>query len=297
MGVSRRTFDTAFAGVTPDPSVVAKTHKQSEFVRPIWDYIDSAVTPKRITKGRRELQETRGVLSRIERTYGVDPYIVLGVWGVETNFGSNLGDTSVIRDLATLAYVHYRGEYFRRELLIALEILQQGHVSAAGMKGSWAGAMGQTQFMPSAFMRYAVDFEGDGRKNIWTSAPDALASTANFLARHGWRPGWTWGYEVFPPRSPILSAGRDLPFAAWARAGFRRADGFPMPTEGRARLLLPAGRKGPAFLVTRNFDVIKRYNDSTAYALSVALLSDRIAGEGPLKQPWPDDFPTASIAR
>jgi lytic murein transglycosylase len=278
--------------------VLAKTRKQSEFVKPVWDYLASAVSLKRIGSGRRKLAEGQPVLARIQRTYGVDPYTVLAVWGLETNFGTNVGDTSVIRDLATLAYAHYRGEYFRRELLIALKILQEGHVSAAGMRGSWAGAMGQTQFMPSSFMRYAVDFEGNGRKDIWTSAPDALASTANFLARHGWVRGWTWGYEVLPSSSGFLAAGRTLSFAAWSAEGFRRADGFPMPTEGQASLLMPAGSAGPVFLVTKNFKVIKSYNNSTAYALGVALLSDRIAGAGPLKGTWPNqDIPTASLAR
>lgn len=298
MGVSRPIFEAAFAGLTPDPVILAKTRKQAEFVKPIWQYLAAAVSKKRIGTGREKFAATKPILARIARTYGVDPYIVLGVWGLETNFGSNTGDTSVIRDLATLAYARYRGGYFRRELLIALKILQEGHVSVAAMRGSWAGAMGQTQFMPSAFMRYAVDFQGNGRKDIWTSAPDALASTANFLAKHGWVRGWTWGYEVLPPAAAFLAPGRTLPFATWAREGFRRADGFAMPTEGNASLLLPAGSNGPAFLVTKNFYVIKTYNNSTAYALGVALLSDRIAGAAPLKGTWPgQDFPTASIAR
>lgn len=298
MGVSRKTFEAAFAGVTPDPAVLAKTKSQAEFVKPVWDYLASAVSSKRIDTGRQKLTEAKPVLARIERAYGVDPYIVLGVWGLESNFGRNVGDTSVIRDLATLAYARYRGDYFRHELLIALKILQEGHVSVGAMQGSWAGAMGQTQFMPSSFMRYAVDFDGGRRKNIWTSAPDALASTANFLARHGWVRGWTWGYEVIPPGSGFLVAGRTLPFASWSAEGYRRADGFQMPREGRASLLLPAGSNGPAFLVTKNFKVIKSYNNSTAYALGVALLSDRIAGAPALKGTWPNqDIPTASIAR
>ena len=297
-GVSRETFTEAFAGLVPDPGVIEKAQNQAEFVKPIWDYIASSVSTKRIAKGRAKLSVLGPSLERISSSYGVDPYILLSVWGMESNFGENCGATSVIRDLATLAYVRYRGDYFRRELVVALQILQQGHVSRAGMQGSWAGAMGQTQFMPSSFMRYAVDFDGSGRKDIWTSSTDALASTANFLARHGWVRGWTWGYEVLPP-SGALRAGRTQSFGAWAAEGFRRADGVGMPREGSATLLLPAGASGPAFLTTKNFSVIKSYNSSTAYALGVALLSDRLAGEGPLKGTWPDDgdLPTASLAR
>ena len=289
-GISRAKFDLAFAGVTPDPEVIALTKKQAEFVRPISDYLEHAVSQARIEKGRTEARAWKETLDKAEARFGVDPYIVLGVWGLESNFGSNTGDRSVIRCLATLAFAHYRGDYFRKELLNALEILQQGHVTPAAMRGSWAGAMGQTQFMPSAFKLYAIDFHGHGRKDIWNDVPDALGSTANYLKKHGWIAGETWGYEVVLPKS-FAAAGQKTggakSFRLWAEAGVRRADGRAMPAKGEASLLLPAGREGPVFLVTRNFKVIKSYNNSTAYALGVALLGDRIAGWAPVKTPWP----------
>ncbi len=288
-GVSRATFDAAFAGVTADPAVLEKTHRQAEFAKPIGDYLSSAVSDKRIATGRAKAQDWQHWIGKAETTYGVDRYIVLGVWGLETNFGGFAGNDYVIRSLATLAYARYRGDYFRRELITALQILQEGHTDPAHMVGSWAGAMGQTQFMPSAFKSYAVDFEGHGRRDIWTSVPDAIGSTANYLRKHGWIAGETWGYEVELPADLTHAsvANRYEGFTTWTARGVRRADGGSMPTTGKAALLLPSGARGPAFLVTPNFKVIKSYNNSTSYALGVALLSDRIAGWGPLKGQWP----------
>ncbi|HEU0148687.1 MAG TPA: lytic murein transglycosylase, partial [Bradyrhizobium sp.] len=185
-GVSRATFDAALRGVTPDSDVIERTRKQAEFVKPVGDYLETAVSAKRIEKGRAKAREWKETLEKVERAYGVDSYIVLGVWGMETNFGGYVGDKYVIRALATLAYARYRGDYFKKELLSALQILEAGHVQARDMQGSWAGAMGQTQFMPTSFNQYAVDFDGDGHKDIWTNVPDALASTANYLKKHGW---------------------------------------------------------------------------------------------------------------
>ena len=288
-GVSRATFEAAFRGVTPDPDVIARTHKQAEFVKPIGDYLATAVSAKRIEKGQTKAREWKETLEKVERVYGVDPYVVLGVWGMETNFGGYVGDKYVIRALATLAYARYRGDYFKKELLSALQILEAGHIHAKDMQGSWAGAMGQTQFMPSSFNHYAVDFDGDGHKDIWTNVPDALASTANYLKKHGWIAGETWGYEVLLPADFEARGGAATyrPFAHWAGKGVTRADGQAMPREGEAALIMPAGASGPAFLVTRNFKVIKTYNNSTAYALGVALLGDRIAGWPALKASWP----------
>ncbi len=286
-GVSRATFDRAFADFTPDEAVLAKTHRQAEFVKPIAVYLAAAVSATRIDTGQDRAREWKATLERADARFGVDPYVVLGVWGLETNFGANPGDLSTVRCLATLAYARYRGDYFRKELLDALDILQAGHITPDAMRGSWAGAMGQTQFMPSAFKRYAIDFDGQGRKDIWRDVPDALGSTANYLAKHGWVAGLPWGAEVVAPQ-PVTGDGRAMrSFASYAAAGFRRADGGPLPAEGEAAVLTPAGPDGPCFLVTRNFRVIKSYNNSTAYALGVALLGDRIAGGGPLRTNWP----------
>lgn len=286
-GVSRETFDRAFAGVTPDDAVLAKTRKQAEFVKPISVYLASAVSASRIEAGQAGARDWKATLEKADARFGVDPYIILGVWGLETNFGKNPGDLSTIRCLATLAYARYRGDYFRKELLDALDILQQGHISAQAMQGSWAGAMGQTQFMPSAFKRYAIDFEGSGRKDIWRSIPTALGSTAYYLKKHGWIAGETWGYEVVAPGQGGSTNPALRPFTSWAHEGFRRADGGAMPQHGEASLLVPAGPDGPHFLVTHNFKVIKSYNNSTSYALGVALLGERIAGSPSLRAAWP----------
>jgi membrane-bound lytic murein transglycosylase B len=285
-GVSRRTFDAAFAGVAPDPKVIELTGKQSEFVKPIWDYMASAVSDKRLDKGRAMATQWASTLAAIEQQYGVERAVVLGVWGMESNFGGNTGNNNVIRALSTLAFNHYRGDYFRNELITALRILEEGHVAPANMDGSWAGAMGQTQFMPSSFLRYAVDFDGDGRRDIWTSIPDALASTANYLKKNGWKQGLPWGFEVAAPDGAGLAGGRQS-FKAWQAAGVRRLDGQSMPASGEASLFYPAGASGPVFLVTANFNVIKRYNNSNAYALAVAHLGERVYGGLPLKGRWP----------
>jgi membrane-bound lytic murein transglycosylase B len=299
-GVSGETFDGAFARVSLDKSILKLTRKQAEFVKPIWQYLDGAVSQARIETGRDMAREWAETLARAQAQYGVDRHVVLGVWGLETNFGSNTGGRSTIRALATLAYVKYRGTFFRDELLTALEILQAGHIAPENMRGSWAGAMGQTQFMPSSFRDYAVDFNGDGRRDIWNSVPDALGSTANYLKQHGWIAGQTWGYEVTVPEN-YVPAGADQSgyqsFSRWAQRGFAHANGEALPGSGEASLLLPAGLRGPAFLVTPNFKVIKSYNNSTSYALGVALLGDRIAGRGGLSASWPRGDRTLSPAQ
>ena len=286
-GVSRDTFDAAFRGVTPDPGVIEKTRTQAEFRKTVGQYLETAVSDKRIALGREKYAAYERWLAKAEDHFGVDRYVVMGVWGLETKYGTYMGDDYVVRSLATLAYARYRGTYFRTELIRALVILQEGHVDPAHMIGSWAGAMGQTQFMPSNFKPFAVDFESHGRRDIWTSVPDAVGSTANFLKKHGWIAGETWGYEVLLPAG-FAGGPATAPFPAWAGRGVVRADGGEMPGRGAASLLRPAGPNGPAFLVTHNFKVIKSYNNSTAYALGVGLLGDRIAGWGPLKGRWPD---------
>ena len=295
-GVSRAVFESAFRGMTPDPDVVALTKKQSEFVKPIWDYLASATTPARIERGQSLARDNQTILDHVENRYGVDERIILGVWGMETNFGGFTGGKDVLRSLATLASIGYRGTYFRDELVNALLILEARHIERSDFKGSWAGAMGQTQFMPSSFWRFAVDFDGDGHKNIWTSVPDALASTANYLKENGWQSGLPWGYEVRLPKNFDYNQ-RDMSFDQWSSVGVQRADGGQFPHEGQASLFYPAGADGPIFLVTANFTVIKRYNSSDAYALGVALLGDRLKGASPLRASWPTEDPLRALAQ
>jgi membrane-bound lytic murein transglycosylase B len=289
-GVPRPVFDAAFQGMTPEPEVIALTRKQPEFRQTSAQYIVKRVSQLRVEKGIEKAREWREVLDHIEATFGVDRYIVLSVWGNETNFGGFLGGHNALRAMATLAYHGYRASYFRKELLDALEILAEGHTDPAHMVGSWAGAMGHTQFMPSSFQAYAVDVTGDGRRDIWTTIPDALASTANYLKVHGWRRGETWGYEIILPSGLAGAKGETHTLAEWQKRGVRRANGkeFPRPSD-KARLFLPGGPHGPALLVLPNFRVIKRYNNSDNYALAVGYLADRIRGGEPFVTPWPLD--------
>jgi membrane-bound lytic murein transglycosylase B len=290
LGVSRATFDQAFHGVTYDPGIVAHTETQAEFVKPIWEYLASAVSANRIERAKAAAQQYESWLSKAQHKFGVDSSVVTGIWGLETDFGAFAGSDYVIRALASLAYARYQGDYFKDELLAALQILEEGDITPARMKGSWAGAMGQTQFMPSSFRDYAVDFDGGGRRDIWTNAPDAIGSTANYLAKHGWVANLPWGFEVTLPDGFELKdadSSHYAPFTAFADRGVKRADGKALPQSGEAELLITAGLKGPIFLVTANFKVIKSYNNSTSYALGVALLGDRAMGGGPLVTAWP----------
>ncbi len=291
-GVSSNTYRRAFQGVTPDPDTIRLMNKQSEFVKPIWDYLDSAVSDTRVEKGREMLATYARELAVIEQRYGVDREAVVAIWGMETNYGSFMGEHYVVRALATLAYAApRRQDFWTRELVTALKIIDDGHVAPERMEGSWAGAMGHTQFMPSSWKQYSSDYDGDGRHDIWTNIPDALASTANYLKRHGWQTGKTWGYEVQLPRGfDYTLADTEKTLGEWARLGIRRTGGrdFPRPSDN-AELVLPAGAAGPAFLMLRNFFVIKRYNNATAYALAVGHLADRVRGGGPFVQPWQRD--------
>ncbi|MCA1243668.1 lytic murein transglycosylase [Stappia stellulata] len=288
-GVGRDTYRRAFQGVTPDPDTIRLMNKQSEFVKPIWEYLASAVSDTRVEKGREMLSAYAPQLAAIEQRYGVDREAVVAIWGMETNYGSFMGEHYVVRALATLAYAApRRKDFWNRELVTALKILDAGHVQPDRMEGSWAGAMGHTQFMPSSWSQYSSDYDGDGRRDIWTNIPDALASTANYLKRHGWQSGKTWGYEVVLPRGFDYEAvDEEKTIAAWSRLGVSRPNGrnFPRPSDD-AVLILPAGASGPAFLMLRNFYVIKRYNNATAYALAVGHLADRVRGGGPFAQDW-----------
>jgi lytic murein transglycosylase len=288
--ISRATFDDAFAGVTFDPKVVARAESQPEFVRPIWDYVASAVSPDRVARGRDRARSESLWLAKARDAYGVDDAVLLGVWGLETDFGGFAGSNNVIQALASLAYVHFQGDYFRDELLSALVILEEGDIAPSVMRGSWAGAMGQTQFMPSSYLAYAVAFERHNRRDIWTNEADAIGSTANYLAKHGWMRDLPWGFEVRLPANFALTTADSsslAPFSSFAARGVARADGSPLPQSGEGRLLILAGLGGPVFLVTKNFDVIKSYNNSTAYALSVGLLGDAVKGSAGLFAQWP----------
>jgi lytic murein transglycosylase len=289
-GVSRAVFDRAFAGVRFDPKVVASAESQPEFVRPIWGYVISALSPDRVQRGRDRARSESLWLGRAKDLYGVDDAVILGVWGLETDFGGFAGSNNIIRSLASLAYIHFQGDYFRDELLSALVILEEGDVAPFLMSGSWAGAMGQTQFMPSSYLAYAVAFERHDRRDIWTNEADAIGSTANYLAKHGWTKGLPWGFEVRLPAKFVLTAADSssrAPFSSFAARGVTMADDSPLPESGEGRLLILAGLNGPVFLITRNFDVIKTYNNSTAYALSVGLLGDAVAGRPGLVAKWP----------
>jgi len=290
-GISSQTYNAVFSGMQPDEDTLRLMSKQSEFVKPIWDYLDSAVSEDRVEKGRKLLREYGTVLQQIEARYGVDREAVLAIWGMETNYGGYMGRHNVIQALATLAYAAPRRKSFwEKELITALGIVQAGHVRFQDMEGSWAGAMGHTQFMPSSWKAYAADYDGDGRRDIWTSIPDALASTAAYLHKHGWQTGKTWGYEVKLPAGfdyHMADGDKTLTLGEWSKYGIRRSNGkgFPRPSDN-AILVLPAGASGPAFLMLRNFYVIKRYNNATAYALGVGLLADRVIGGGPLEGDW-----------
>jgi membrane-bound lytic murein transglycosylase B len=290
-GVSRAAFESAFSGYNYIPKVMELTKKQPEFSQTVQQYIDKRVTAGQAQKGQAMRVEWNQTLTGSEQRWGVQPEIVLAIWGMETNFGGFMGGENTIHALATLTEGGYRTDFFRDELLTALRIVSDGHVSPRNMVGSWAGAMGHTQFMPSSFMRYAVDYNGDGKKDIWNSVQDALGSTANYLNNFGWRPGETWGYEVKLPSGFDFAGARQLeraPLSQWQAMGIQRVSGRPFPRPSDVgRLYMPAGAAGPTFLLLPNFDVIKRYNNSDSYALAVGHLADRIIGTGGFATPWP----------
>lgn len=300
-GVSRRTFDAAMDGFKPLKSVLKLTGAQPEFVSTAADYVTKRVDDKKAAKGQSMRAEWKQTLAAVAERYGVQPEIVLAIWGIETNFGGYMGSTNTVHGLATLAQAGYRASFFGNELITALEILEAGHVSPTRMVGSWAGAMGHPQFMPSSFMKYAVDFKGDGHKDIWGSVPDALASTANYLKSHGWRPGETWGYEVALPAGFDYNNvwnGASGTLREWSEIGVRRANGRTFPrADDVASLYMPMGGNGPVFAVLPNFDVVKRYNNSSSYALAVGHLADRILGSAGFVTSWPKDSGLSSAQR
>lgn len=290
-GIRPATFDAAFQGVRYNSDVISRDRNQAEFVKPLWEYLDSAVSDTRIRNGRAALRENARVLAEIEARYGVEAEVVTAVWGLESAYGAFRGDTPIIEALATLAYDGRRGRFFEEQLIAALRILQSGDVRPRDMTGSWAGAMGHTQFIPTSYLAYAQDFRGDGRRDIWADDPtDALASTAAYLARFGWTKGQPWGVEVRLPRGFDYGQTGDRikkSPAQWARLGVRDTSGGQVPNHGRASILVPAGARGAAFMIFDNFHVIERYNAADAYVIGVGHLSDRIGGGPAIQADWP----------
>lgn len=300
-GISATTFNRAFAGVTaPDPEVLEKARYQPEFTAPVWDYIDNRVNENSIATGKAMARQWSPWLARIEKQSGVPRGILLAIWSMESNYGEILKRDEVMRDairsLATLAYADKaRAKYGRTQLIAAMKILQTGDIDRSHLTGSWAGALGHTQFIPTSYQAYAVDMDGDGKRDIWTSVPDALATAANLLKRNGWQPGMTWGYEVALPAGRKLPSG-SLTLAQWQSLGVMRANGKPFAhASEKATLKMPDGRGGPAFLMTKNFFVLKRYNNADKYALGVGLLADRISGYPGLVRDWNRPFTPISM--
>ena len=285
-GISRQVFGQAFAGVTPDPRVIAATTRQPEQAKPMGAYVASLASSQRAANGIRKEAEWHRLFDDVERKFKVERWVILAIWGMETSFGAMKDKWDTVRSLSTLAYVKYRDPYFRNELLIALQILQQGHISRDKFLSSWAGAMGQTQFMPKNFMDYAIDFTGDGKRDIWFSVPDVIASTGNYLSKEGWKFGLPWGFEVAIPNGFDYTKSR-APFEEWSRLGVKRTDGGPYPATGDGILFFPAGVPGPAFVITENYPVLREYNNSDAYAISIGHLADRMRGGAPFKTAWP----------
>lgn len=287
-GITRANFELAMRSVTPDNRVIAATKRQPEYGKPVGAYINSLASKGRAERGLRKAQEWAKVLNAVEKKFAVEQWVLLALWGMETDYGAAKDKWDVFRSLSTLAYVGYRHPYFRNELIVAMGIMQSGHITRDKMVSSWAGAMGQTQFMPSNVVDYAIDFSGDGRIDIWTNVPDALGSTANYLQKWKWKYGLPWGFEVTLPNGFDYMISRGS-FAEWQQRGLRRADGKSFPRDGDGILFFPSGAQGPAFLVTENFAVLKEYNNSEAYAIAVGHLADRMSGGPPIKAAWPAD--------
>ena len=281
-GISERTLDAALTGVTPNPRVIELDRRQSEFTLTFEQYRSRVAPQSRIDRGRRLYAENKPLLDEISAAYGVPARFIVALWGVETDFGRNTGGYSVVRSLATLAHDGRRSEYFRKELLNALRIIDEGHITAEAMIGSWAGAMGQSQFMPSSFLSRAVDWDRDGRRDIWTTRADVFASAANYLKNAGWDGRYTWGREVRLPRGfdrALLGLDTRKPLETWARLGVRRADGGALPVADiTGSIIVPDRSGGRAFIVYDNFRSILRWNRSFFFALTVGYLADRIGG-------------------
>jgi lytic murein transglycosylase len=290
-GIEPAIFDAALTGVTYDTGVIKRDRNQAEFTKTIWDYLNTAVSDLRIANGRKARDRMADTLTKVEATYGVEKEVIVAIWGLESAYGTFRGGSSVINSLATLAYDARRAAFFEGELLDALKILQAGDTTPARLKGSWAGAMGHTQFMPSSFQAHAVDFDGDGRRNIWEDDPrDALASTGAYLKHFGWTEGQPWGVEVqLPEGFDYLLADREIVKqpSDWAALGVVDQKGTAVPDHGPASVLLPGGAEGAAFLIFDNFAVLEKYNTADAYVVGVGHLSDRIKGGAAIRHDWP----------
>ncbi|WP_180074489.1 MULTISPECIES: lytic murein transglycosylase [unclassified Acinetobacter] len=303
-GVSASTYDRYTQNLTPDYSVIEKLNYQPEFSTPIWDYLSGLVDEERVQLGQQKLAQHRDVLNRVAAAYGVPAETVVAVWGVESNFGDIAGSYPLLQSLGTLSCEGRRQSYFRGEFFAAMRILQRGDLNESQLKGSWAGAFGHTQFMPSTYEELAVDFDGDGRRDLVSSTTDALASTANFLKKRGWQTGQPWGFEVKIPEGMSISGEsrrNKKSLDSWMNRGLQRADGTPLiqgnlSGSSQAGLMASAGPSGPVFLVFKNFDAIYSYNAAESYALAIAHLSDRLQGKGGFSTTWPTDDPGTSRA-
>ncbi|MBR0797873.1 lytic murein transglycosylase [Bradyrhizobium jicamae] len=289
--ISQQNFERFTAGLEPDLRIMDLLDSQPEFTKAIWDYLDILVNDDRLAKGREILAKYKPQFDATEKAYGVDRYIIAAIWGIESNYSTQMGDRSVVQSTATLACVGRRQAYFKDEFLSALEILNRGDLTPEQMRGSWAGAFGPTQFMPTAFKRYAVDGDGDGRRDVVDDAADLIASTANNLKKDGWQSGASWGYEVVVPQGfnyMLADRSKAMPLSQWEHLGLKRPtnQSFPRPSE-KAYLLAPAGAEGPGFLMLQNFRVIMKYNPAEAYALAIGHFADRLRGGQPFVQPWP----------
>jgi lytic murein transglycosylase len=290
-GVSQENFQRFTAGLAPDLRIMDLMDAQPEFTKSIWDYLDILVNDDRLARGRETLARYKAQFDATEKAYGVDRYVIAAIWGIESNYSTQIGDRSVLRSTATLACVGRRQAYFRDEFLSALEILNRGDLKPEQLRGSWAGAFGPTQFMPTAFKRYAVDADGDGRRDVVDNPADLIASTANNLKKDGWQTGQPWGYEVVVPQGfnfMLADRARAMTIAQWEHLGIKRAGGQPFPHPmDKGYLLAPAGAEGPSFLMMQNFRVIMKYNPAEAYALAISHFADRLRGGRPFVQPWP----------
>ena len=289
--ISQDSFQRFTTGLEPDLRIMDLMDSQPEFTKAIWDYLDILVNDNRLAKGREILAKYKPQFDAVEKAYGVDRYIIASIWGIESNYSTQIGDRSVLNSTATLACIGRRQKYFRDEFLSALEILHRGDLKPEQMRGSWAGAFGPTQFMPTAFKRYAVDADGDGRRDVVDNPYDLIASTANNLKKDGWQAGATWGYEVVLPKGfnfMMADRAKAMPLSQWDQLGVKRAGGKPYPNQAdKAYLLAPAGAEGPGFLMLQNFRVIMKYNPAEAYAMAIGHFADRLRGGPPFVQPWP----------